>query len=363
MKPGITIGLGFVILIILGVSKVAWPASPASVVESPAPTVGSSSPAVESPAPTVGSSAQVGENPVPAAGNSVSTGVSQPIQIGENYILNSDINFGGTGFIIVADDITLDLNGHTINGPGPLPSSSLGVQISSHKGVTVKNGTITGFGCGVLLDGSNNNTVRNINCARTNIGVLVRDSTLNSLVDNVITDSTNSGIILMDNSDNNLVINCSSRNNVSGGIWVNNGSDGNVIDGCTLTGNSFAGVFFGGGASQAGLSAPSNNNTVRNSNVSNNQNSGVFVINSDSNRIADNKVEKNAKGGIFVTGSPPNPRYPAPSTANNVISGNELNDNSGSDINDTTSGTGTAGTANIYENNTGKTSHPEGLVN
>ena len=64
------------------------------------------------------------------------------------------------GILIGADDITLDLNGHTISGDGKpvkrcprdLPCD-LGVFTDRYDGVTVRNGSVRGFGIGVFAGG------------------------------------------------------------------------------------------------------------------------------------------------------------------------------------------------------------------
>jgi hypothetical protein len=63
--------------------------------------------------------------------------------------LDSDlIDCPGNGIVIGADNITLDLNGHTIDGTS---SSGDGVANVAHLGATIKGGTIQGFGVGVRL--------------------------------------------------------------------------------------------------------------------------------------------------------------------------------------------------------------------
>jgi len=52
------------------------------------------------------------------------------------------------GIVIGADNITLDLNGHLIDGLGPLESPD-GVVIGGYDGVTVKHGRVRGFDVGV----------------------------------------------------------------------------------------------------------------------------------------------------------------------------------------------------------------------
>ncbi|MFN2504592.1 MAG: nitrous oxide reductase family maturation protein NosD [Acidimicrobiales bacterium] len=76
-------------------------------------------------------------------------------------VLDSDIGPCGVGLTIVADNITLDLNGHTISGregPGDGP----GVLIDGRTGVVVKNGTVTQFDAGVAIEGGSGNTVENM---------------------------------------------------------------------------------------------------------------------------------------------------------------------------------------------------------
>ena len=65
----------------------------------------------------------------------------------------------GNGLIIGADDITLDLNGHTISGAphdpiecfsgGPPPGPCVGVFPNGHRGLTIMNGSIANFDTGI----------------------------------------------------------------------------------------------------------------------------------------------------------------------------------------------------------------------
>ncbi len=84
---------------------------------------------------------------VPAAANSVSWGDT----LTANTTLDSDLTGSGTAFIIGADGITLDLNGYTLSGN----STGYGVDnTGSYNGVTIKNGSIVGFGQGIRADGT-----------------------------------------------------------------------------------------------------------------------------------------------------------------------------------------------------------------
>jgi nitrous oxidase accessory protein NosD len=68
--------------------------------------------------------------------------------------------------------------------------------------------------------------------------------------------------------------------------------------------------------------------------------------------IDDNDAKKNRRDGI---------RIETPGNANNLIKDNEAEDNAGYDCRDDTTGGGTAGTANTWRKNEGKTSLPSGL--
>jgi parallel beta-helix repeat protein len=90
---------------------------------------------------------------------------------------------------------------------------------------------------------------------------------------------------------------------------------------------------------------------IAHNNVHNNGRHGIFVRNSDNNVIEHNKVEDNSVNGIHVTGT----------SSDNLISKNKMKDNGGFDCFDDTFGTGTAGTANFWEGNSGDTENRPGL--
>src|SRR3712207_4871412 len=72
-----------------------------------------------------------------------------------------DSNVGpcpGDGIVIGADDITLDLGGHSVVGTG----SSVGIALRVRSGVRVVNGTVTGFGDGVGVSLGSRNTIEGL---------------------------------------------------------------------------------------------------------------------------------------------------------------------------------------------------------
>ena len=79
-----------------------------------------------------------------------SVGCSQVLT--ESVALDGDMACSGDGLVIAADGITVDLNGHALRGDG----TGGGVRIAGSSGVTVTNGTISGFAVGVGVSGNDN---------------------------------------------------------------------------------------------------------------------------------------------------------------------------------------------------------------
>ncbi len=87
----------------------------------------------------------------------------------QDTVLEADVGPCPSGGLnVLADNITLDLNGHTVFG-GPTPGDGTGIRLFRVRGVTVTNGTVTNFDMGVAIEGGSNNTVQYVN-ARDNIG-------------------------------------------------------------------------------------------------------------------------------------------------------------------------------------------------
>jgi parallel beta-helix repeat protein len=281
-------------------------------------------------------------------------------------VLDSDLTCPAEGIVIGADNITLDLNGHTLTGPGltctvcgPFDSVPDGVRVERRNGVTIKNGYIAGFVFGIRLVDADSNVVDQV----------------------VTTNSTFNGISLFADSDNNLVTHCTSSDNGAFGVIINSGSDGNLVEHCLLAGNS-TGLFVGGG----GGGAPSFGNRVEHNGVRNNSSLGIHVRNADANVLEYNVVETNDSGIVISEGADRNLArqnivndnsrsgllLPAPSTdfpepEDNQLIRNRLHGNGTSgapgarDIRDATTGEGSADTRNYYKDNQCGTSFPEGL--
>lgn len=74
--------------------------------------------------------------------------------ITKSTTLRANLSCAGPGLVIGANNVRLNLNGHTIAGPGLGDDESIvGVASQGHKNITIANGTIEGFHRGVVLSG------------------------------------------------------------------------------------------------------------------------------------------------------------------------------------------------------------------
>jgi parallel beta-helix repeat protein len=144
-------------------------------------------------------------------------------------------NCAGDGLIVAADDIVVDLNGHTVAGDGApaVDGVDVGIRVEGHHGITVTNGTLIGFDFGVVLDASSNNTVSALD-VHDNGGrgvMLANGSDDNRVGHNVIARNGRAAVALVD-SQRNLVQDNLAFEDAAG---VNmSGASHNVIAGNTV---------------------------------------------------------------------------------------------------------------------------------
>jgi parallel beta-helix repeat protein len=180
------------------------------------------------------------------------------------------LNCPDKGIIFGADDITLDLNGHTIDGDGRAagcypndPFCDTGVASDRHDGVTVMHGSVRDFRAGVDLERGRHIRVRGISASRNylcatsrgcpesapiSFGIgfyraaqsLIRDSSGNGSVP----PQGGTGVFLIA-SHHVRVLDSSFQDNGDRGIGVFD-SDHNLIKRNSLSRNTAAGIFFEG---------------------------------------------------------------------------------------------------------------------
>lgn len=209
-------------------------------------------------------------------------------------------NCDGDGLVIGADDITLDLNGHTIDGdktggPNCQPPFVAGAAVSNsagHDGIAVVNGTLKEFGTGVG-GGFGRSLMRNLTVRDNRInGIDIGADPGDNLDDNRITHNVAAGngcdAIKITGANNNRIEN----NRVEGGAISLIGANRNVVRGNVASGSTGAGIF--------GFDAK--HNRIERNAVSHSQD-GIFLYFSRDNVVRRNAAWANFFDGVSVIAS------------------------------------------------------------
>src|SRR5213593_1044903 len=192
------------------------------------------------------------------------------MRVSASFTLANDMTCTGDGMVVVSDNITVDLDGHTLTGPGmgpqtwPLPQlDSVGVRVGGHTGVTIRNGKTTAFSTGIYFVDEVKSSIESVTTLRNRFGfyihasqkITVKDSDVefniyglhlqNSddcvLVNNLLARQTyNSpggyGLYLYASSRNRITDN-TIDSNINWGIWFSDAKE-NVIFHNNVVGNN-----------------------------------------------------------------------------------------------------------------------------
>jgi parallel beta-helix repeat protein len=150
------------------------------------------------------------------------------------------------GIVIGADDITLDLNGHRIEGDGEAfkpcredEFCDIGVLNDGHDGVTVRRGSVREFGVGVFVGRARDSRVLGISSSRNVLFGFVVAESARSVVrnssgnNNIPPEGDGMGLF---GSHDVRILDSSFRHNPGPGIHVEDSTD-NLIKGNLLSGN------------------------------------------------------------------------------------------------------------------------------
>jgi parallel beta-helix repeat protein len=189
-------------------------------------------------------------------------------QITGDFVLANDLTCTGDAFVIHVDNIVLDLNGHTLTGPGMGPQTwpnpqldSVGVRVGGHTNVTVRNGKISDFSTGIYFVDMVSSRIENVYSQKSRYGFYLHASSgitltgstafaniyglhIQSSSNNVIqgnrlarqTYNSPGGFgIYLYRSDNNRIFENDIDTNVNWGIWFSDAKSNtifhnNVID-------------------------------------------------------------------------------------------------------------------------------------
>jgi parallel beta-helix repeat protein len=190
----------------------------------------------------------------------------------------------GDGLVIGASDITVDLNGHRVEGTN---FNSVGINDSGgHDHIRVVDGTISHFLDGILLVSSRHskvarNTITNVD----GVGINLRNSSDNRVVDN--SSSSAHAAMRLQESHRNLV----HDNFLTGdGTLFLDHSNLNVVRFNTLTGQGFGVV----------VNTSSENLFARNTATRTRGFDGFALVSGAGNELRRNTVNDSGDNGIFV---------------------------------------------------------------
>lgn len=207
--------------------------------------------------------------------------------------LTHDLVCDGTtdGLVIGANDITLDLKGFTISGPGSSAFGS-GVRAAQRGNVTITNGTITGFRSGVVLDQTVDSAVTKIVAQANDQGINLAGGARILVSRNTATANDRDGIRLGGTVDAHVTQNTALDN--TWGISVSAAS-GALIDRNIVTGSEGVGL--------AAFDAATGTTFAQNK-VSGGSGHGISVHGgSTSTLVLQNQTWSNSGDGIFTLGT------------------------------------------------------------
>ena len=231
-----------------------------------------------------------------------------------NITLTNDlVACAGDGLVIGAGGITVDLNGHLVQGTG----LGVGVRNPGHHSVTIRNGTIRNFDHGVLLQaGSQGNTVAGISFDQTELAAVhLSDADGNQVRDSHVSGFSGAAFHLAGGSSSNFV----GRNTVAAGngeaIVVEGGSDHNRLEGNALSGSSDSGIRVdfssntivignqvAGGSDAAITMTGAPRSVVQSNNVHGVGDAAILLTDSTANVVRFNTLGQSADAGVVLSG-------------------------------------------------------------
>jgi parallel beta-helix repeat protein len=258
--------------------------------------------------------------------------------------LESDLtDCPGNGIVIGADNIRLDLNGHTIDGDGVLGcpdfyTCDFGIDnTAGHDGVTIEGGSIREFATAIFVLSGADNRIRAVSSSHNILGgLLLIDSNgsridRNSISENGLT-TDQAGLIVFDSRDVGIDRNSIVANGDIGMFLI--GLNDSRVTGDSVSDNPEAGVIVEGSRNELSRNrffdngdnvvvAGDDNIISRNEAGNASVGFGIVIDGGDRNLVKANDVDGAAQEGIRVTAFDPSVTGLA---EDNLIRANEVDD-------------------------------------
>jgi hypothetical protein len=250
-----------------------------------------------------------------------------------NYVLKTNLSTSGDCFVIAADNVAIDMKGHTIKGDG----TGSGITDSNvrHPYLIVSNGKIQNFNMGINLENSGLATFNKLQVTNNTAGGIYVDQCCNTF--NSIKANNNGGAGLENDGCCSVLTKVQTNGNggagmelydccysITGGTAKNNGGIGIDAEGCCsaihdalATGNASHGIYVNDCCNFV-LSSKSNKNGA----------DGVFGDNSvgccaEDNLVSNTQANGNADDGIELL------TYSGFTGGYNLVSSSKANHNGG----------------------------------
>src|SRR4030095_11795582 len=170
-------------------------------------------------------------------------------QITGGVRLDHDLTCAGNALLVSGNDITIDLNGHTLSGNG----SGNGITVSASHAVRIFGGTVKGFQSGIFVGGSSDVVIRGNEFSATNQAVLLQATTGSVIKHNTVANNIARAFMLRPNlagglSTDNVVIG-NVVTDTPTGIYLTR-QPGNTIQQNTVVGATVAGIDLAEGAGE-----------------------------------------------------------------------------------------------------------------
>jgi parallel beta-helix repeat protein len=208
--------------------------------------------------------------------------------------LSANLDCASDGLLVQGDNIVIDLNGHTIQGPGP-SASKIGISVAANDGVQITgSGTITGFQAGVLASGARDTVISNVNFEGDQIAIFLTGTSGANIQNNMITNNQ-IGMAAHSATETTFKENVLTENDLAGVTMVNSGK--NIID-TNIIKKSKNGVF---NDAQSVGNQITTNTVMENSGVDLNNGNGL-PINVNDATFTENLCQTSVPDGLCTAG-------------------------------------------------------------
>jgi len=192
------------------------------------------------------------------------------------YTLNQSFSSTDTCIRVLADNITLDGNGFTINST----HSGNGVESTGRVNITIKNLNIRDFSYGIYFSSVNNSLIQNITANSNYRGISIFSSFNNQIINNTVKLNNYNGIQLSSSSNNQILNNILTSNSLDSG---NGGID-------LISSNNNTIQFNNGTSDNMGIYLSSSSLNWISDNIFSSPNQAVLYISSSNNTLLNNQL-------------------------------------------------------------------------